>query len=513
MAAAAGGDGPAAAAAAAKRPRVGEPPPVAAAGACRLLLGFRHRLLGFRRAEVECLARRAGHSFGSGPEGLRWERVAEVGGKGAETLAPFWYVRCPSAAAARRVCRELQARAILVKSVLEFWGAGATAADLQASVAATVPAATRAHFAGAGYTYKIAVDGFGESVKFQRQMEHIRDLQFLGFQGKVDLKRPDHTFVLHVVRARQGDIPVPERMDDCLYFGRCLALPDRAGVHQYDNNVRPYIGPTSMDNEIAFLMNNYGLVGPGSVVYDPFVGTGSILVPAAHMGALTFGADIDIRVVQWGKTDKRGNPVDIWSNFTRYGLPAPLGVLRCDSSQPPFRDDLAEWLDAVVCDPPYGVRAGGRKGGGKRDGMVVPAHQKEQHIPSTRPYQLSETLVDLLNSAVKLLRPGGRLVYFTPSFHGFTNDEDHIPRHPCLELLYIIEQPLQMRYSRKLVVMEKVHAHDPAACAAFKAAALAPGSKLLELDRVHELVYDSSKQDDRHLDILKEHYQSRGKMV
>ena len=42
-----------------------------------------------------------------------------------------------------------------------------------------MPAATRAHFAGAGYTYKIAVDGFGESVKFQRQMEHIRDLQFL----------------------------------------------------------------------------------------------------------------------------------------------------------------------------------------------------------------------------------------------------------------------------------------------------------------------------------------------
>ena len=61
--------------------------------------------------------------------------------------------------------------------------------------------------------------------------------------------------------------------------------------------------------------------------------------------------------------------------------------------------------------------------------------------------------------------------------------------------------------------MEKVHAQDPAACAAFKAAALAPGSKLLELDRVHKLVYDSSKQDDRHLDILKEHYQSRGKMV
>ncbi len=39
----------------------------------------------------------------------------------------------------------------------------------------------------------------------------------------------------------------------------------------------------------------------GMLVYDPFVGTGSILVAAAHHGAATFGADIDPRVICLGK--------------------------------------------------------------------------------------------------------------------------------------------------------------------------------------------------------------------
>ncbi|KAF3328256.1 tRNA (guanine(10)-N2)-methyltransferase [Carex littledalei] len=35
---------------------------------------------------------------------------------------------------------------------------------------------------------------------------------------------------------------------------------------------------------------NQGLAGPGKLVYDPFVGTGSILVVAAHFGAMTMHA-------------------------------------------------------------------------------------------------------------------------------------------------------------------------------------------------------------------------------
>lgn len=104
---------------------------------------------------------------------------------------------------------------------------------------------------------------------------------------------------------------------------------------------------------MAFLMANQALATAGKLVYDPFVGTGSILVAAAHFGAMTMvcasdstvnlsapmgrvlsqlfihrkvciyisvsmfadtefqGADIDIRVVR----DGRGPECNVWSNF------------------------------------------------------------------------------------------------------------------------------------------------------------------------------------------------------
>lgn len=59
-----------------------------------------------------------------------------------------------------------------------------------------------------------------------------------------------------------------------------------------------------------------------------------------------------------GKKDKQGQRVDIWTNFRDYNLPAPLGLLRADAHHLPFRSNLEGSFDCIVCDPPYGVRAG-----------------------------------------------------------------------------------------------------------------------------------------------------------
>ena len=61
------------------------------------------------------------------------------------------------------------------------------------------------------------------------------------------------------------------------------------------------------------------------------------------------------------QVDKRGQPVNVWSNFADYGLQAPHALLRCDLHRGPWRPGLQEVFDCIVCDPPYGVRAGGRK--------------------------------------------------------------------------------------------------------------------------------------------------------
>lgn len=47
---------------------------------------------------------------------------------------------------------------------------------------------------------------------------------------------------------------------------------------------RKFIGNTSMDPQLSVLMANQALVAPGHLVMDPFVGTGSLLVPAAKFG-------------------------------------------------------------------------------------------------------------------------------------------------------------------------------------------------------------------------------------
>ena len=44
-----------------------------------------------------------------------------------------------------------------------------------------------------------------------------------------------------------------------------------------------------MDPELSLIMSNMCKVDKGSFVYDPFVGTGSILVAASHFGAIVSG--------------------------------------------------------------------------------------------------------------------------------------------------------------------------------------------------------------------------------
>lgn len=65
---------------------------------------------------------------------------------------------------------------------------------------------------------------------------------------------------------------------------------------------RPQAGPLCrMDAPTHAHAHPPTQVARGSLVLDPFVGTGSILVPAAHLGAHTLGADIDVRVIKMGE--------------------------------------------------------------------------------------------------------------------------------------------------------------------------------------------------------------------
>jgi len=61
-----------------------------------------------------------------------------------------------------------------------------------------------------------------------------------------------------------------------------------------------------MDAEVSLLMANQALAKSGSAIWDPFAGTGSMLVTAAHWGARVWGSDIDGRQMKGRDAIKGG---------------------------------------------------------------------------------------------------------------------------------------------------------------------------------------------------------------
>ncbi|CAL1385494.1 unnamed protein product [Linum trigynum] len=408
---------------------------------------FFHRLLDYRRPEVEALAEL--FQPNSSNEPLEW-RLPE----NHHPDSPFHFVNLSS----DDVARDIANRSLLVKGMYELWGEGSTLEELEQAIK-SYPDERKSPFLSSESSFKIIVDSFGKVMSFAEQNDRIEQLAYIPFKGKVNLKHPDHKFWLMETDDYGGNNGLPPVVEKRIFFGREVGGSDRKLIPTYQLKSRTYLGPTAMDAEMAFLMANQALVKPGKLVYDPFVGTGSILVGAAHFGAVTMGADIDIRVVR----DGRGPDRNVWSNFKQYGLPAPVGLLRADNNLPPWRPGLKEVFDAIICDPPYGVRAGGRKSGGRKllKGVVgpytVPDDKRTDHIPSTAAYSLVECVHDLLDLAARMLVIGGRLVYFYPVLREdeATVDNTVFPDHPCFELISSSEQILSYRYSRVLLTMVK----------------------------------------------------------
>ncbi|GJM85256.1 hypothetical protein PR202_ga01691 [Eleusine coracana subsp. coracana] len=343
---------------------------------------FYHRLLDYRRPEVESLAELFGGP-GAG-DAVEW-RMPE----NHHEDSPFHFVRLPGD---ERFAAQVANRSLLVKGIYELWGHGTTYEELEKSVM-EYPDERKLPYLTPESTFKIVVDTFGKVMSSQEQNEIMKSLTYIPFKGRVNLKKPEHKFFVIETDDYGSNNGLPPVMKRTIFFGREVGAADRHLLPMYQLKSRKYIGPTAMDAEMAFLMANQGLARPGKLVYDPFVGTGSILVAAAHFGAMTMGADIDIRVVR----DGRGPDCNVWSNFEQVlAIRWLVGVGFLD---------LLLIFDAIICDPPYGVRAGGRK---------------------------------------SVLR----------GEDGSSNTQ--FPEHPCFKLIYSCEQILSFRYSRVLLTMVKV---------------------------------------------------------
>ena len=154
------------------------------------------------------------------------------------------------------------------------------------------------------------------NLKLQQEKRAL--FSFIPFKGRVKLTDPDLTFWFIEEYTPKG---VPSGVEDTRlpvnkYFLLELASGRGDLPVKYSLKQRKFLGPTSMNAELAFIMANNALAKGGTFVLDPFVGTGSILVAAQAFGAHCLGTDIDIRMLPLKTSEKMQIYFQIVTNMT-----------------------------------------------------------------------------------------------------------------------------------------------------------------------------------------------------
>lgn len=258
---------------------------------------------------------------------------------------------------------------MLAKDITELWGQGTNYDEVHAAVR------QRSSDRWAQYResiFSFSVDTFAGKRSQTRKSEIINSFGYMALEGPIRMKNPDEQFLVmeeYVSDAEQSLIGTKKITEPrIIYMGRFLARSDRDTIVKHDLKKRRYISTTTMDAELSLVTANMALAAPGKVFYDPFVGTGSFLVAAAHFGALTLGSDIDPRSFRGKDEEREKGEIAALRNYKQYGLESKMmDLFTSDLTNTPLRN--CGLLDGITCDPPYGVREGLRVLG-TRDGVL-----------------------------------------------------------------------------------------------------------------------------------------------
>ncbi|EME31745.1 tRNA (guanine(10)-N2)-methyltransferase [Galdieria sulphuraria] len=279
------------------------------------------------------------------------------------------------------------------------------------------------------------------------------------FPGKVNLQNFKHEiWIVEDSFPKAGHTNEPSRIDipNHVYAGLLIAEGCVKQVQKYTLKKRNFIGTTSMDAELAFIMANFALADNLKLILDPFVGTASILISSAAFGAETLGSDLSFTVLK-GKNKEE----NIVSNFRQYKLQQPLGIVRCDILHNPWRHESIMssftsfkchgWLDAIVADLPYGVRESSREFVGEK----LHSRFVLNHIPKTSRVGLDNLVSSLFDFATSSLVGGGRLVFWLPCTDEFSERDKTEICHPSFISIAACRQILTCRFHRVLFVFER----------------------------------------------------------
>jgi tRNA G10 N-methylase Trm11 len=361
----------------------------------------------------------------------------------------------------------LAERSVLVRYVLEEWGAGATLREA-ASRACVPPNSPLAN----GASWRIRVQSPGRRTGLVNAHDPT---VFEALGGLLDaLPGPVR------LKDAEEDVAVLMRGEEVV-IGRVVARGCAADLlSQYRVADRCYRGSTTMDATLAFVTASFARVRPGDLVLDPFCGTGGNLLAACHMSRRAgIGADADARTLLRGtarcdggslkldarlrkaqnmanvggrREKKRGEPslpsdASIRRNFLDRGLDPPRLVVSDVAALDGRLDDEEYYFDgggpadavvadAIVCDPPYGVR-----------------ERIDVGVEGAAPWRPA-----LFELAATRLRAGRRLAFWVPSSQAAAPGlASEIGRElpPSLSVVAAATQALGGTRARTLLAVEK----------------------------------------------------------
>ncbi|MCI4347225.1 MAG: methyltransferase domain-containing protein, partial [Thermoplasmata archaeon] len=154
--------------------------------------------------------------------------------------------------------------------------------------------------------------------------------------GRIALENPDHRFWLE---------PFPV---GAVRFYEELGSVRHASFSERRTPRLPFQRPVTLAPRLARALVNLAHVGAHDRVVDPLVGTGSLLLEAALLGARTVGIDMSATMVRGAL-----------ENFAHFGL-TPETLRQADAAEAALEFPPGSF-DALVTDPPYG-RASGTRG-------------------------------------------------------------------------------------------------------------------------------------------------------
>ncbi|KAG5511465.1 hypothetical protein JKF63_07428 [Porcisia hertigi] len=429
----------------------------------------------------------------------------------------FWFSVFESPAS-RAELKAIAERCILLRGVYTLFETSPTLTDLYAcleerhgtahapgnsptaSSTATTPSAflgedETTHLTSSTYSYQVETIGKKYTADAKRAVTEAV-LQRVPRAGKVEWRQPMRAYYIFIQHAVENAPPGAQGWVSngplLRVFHCCLCVESKrsALLATYDLRRRPYIGTTSMPPEESLMMMNMSSVCSGHYVYDPFCGTGSLLIAAAHFGARTLGSDADGRAMRAGTEKGKTSPQmqqqrrlalaaypedhlsalteeerllpTMITNFKLYRLPLP------DRARMNFSAWLQTWhtsalsrdpggiFDSIITDPPYGIREPRKKVETTATTTTKASSDNalQQQAVTLSAYPTNEILLDLVLFAATHLVVGGHLTFWHPTTDNYTDDE--LPTHPSLRIVCNIAQRVSLKIVRRLIVLRKI---------------------------------------------------------